>query len=118
MKNKMPDHIEEYFAQVEGTSEAFHSRELFKADKDNVDIKTDLTKEEISIITSLIFNDNFLISKKLKPLFQKYYYPYMRLKISLDRKSRAEFVNINKSPSQEDVLNTASNLKNLTDVRK
>jgi len=30
MTNKIPDHIEEYFAEVEGSKQAMHSRELLK----------------------------------------------------------------------------------------
>jgi len=115
---KMSDNIEEYFAKIEGTKEQFHSRELFKAGEEDIDLKTDLTNEEIGIITTLFFNDSFLKKKGLKPLFINYYYKFMRLKVSKDRKSRGEFVSINRSQSPDDLLNTANNLKNLTDVRK
>jgi hypothetical protein len=118
MKNKMSDHIEEYFAKIEGTKEAFHSRELFKAEEDSIDLKTDLNNEEISLINTLFYNDSLLKEKGLKPVFSKFIYKYMRLKVSKDRLSRSEFVNINKTNTNEDVLGVASNLKNLTDTRK
>lgn len=118
MKNKIPDHIEEYFASVEGSKQAMQSRELFNAEENNIDLKTELRDEEISLIATLKFNDLFLKSKGLSPLFMKYYNNYMRLKVSKDRKSREEFVKINKSDNKEDVLSMASNLSNITNTRK
>lgn len=117
-KKNMPDNIEEYFAKVEGTKQAFHSRELFEAKEDNIDLKTDLSNEEISLINVLFYNDMILKSRGLKPVFSNYINKFMRLKVSKDRLSRSEFVNINKVNTQEDVLNIASNLKNITEPRK
>src|SRR6056297_2492394 len=102
--NKLPDHIEQYFANIEGSREAINSRELFNASDDNIDLKTDLSDKEINLIATLKFNDEFLKSKGLSPLFNRYYRNYMRLKVSKDRKSREEFVKINKSDDKEDVL--------------
>lgn len=118
--DKMSNHIEEYFAKVEGSKEAFNSRELFKAERENVDIKTDLSLQEIHLLNKLMFNDDFLINKGLKPAFQKFYYSYMRLKISLDRKSRQEFVGINRADNSDDVLSKMSNMSNIIggNVRK
>jgi len=117
MTNKIPDHIEEYFAEVEGSKQAMHSRELFNADNENIDLKTDLSNDEINLIAGLKFNDLFLKSKGLKPLFMNYYINYMRLKVSKDRKSREEFVNINKQDSKEDVISMASNLSNISGAK-
>jgi len=47
-----------------------------------------------------------------------YYINYMRLKVSKDRKSREEFVNINKQDSKEDVISMASNLSNISGAKK
>jgi len=115
---KMSDNIEEYFAKVEGTKQAFHSRELFQAEENSIDLKTDLSNEEISLINVLSYNDEILKSKGLKPVFSPFIYKYMRLKVSKDRLSRMEFVNVNKVNSNEDILNVASNLKNITEPRK
>lgn len=114
---KLPDNIDEYFARVDGTKEAYHSRELFTADK-NVDLKTDLGKEEIVYINVLMYNDDILKSKGLKPVFNNFLNKYMRLKFSLDRKSRGEFVNINKTDKTDDVLGKMADLKNISDTKK
>lgn len=118
MSKNMPDHIEEYFAEKESSQNAITSRELFNASEEDIDLKTDLDSKEIALITTLKFNDSFLKTKGLKPIFLKYFYPYMRLKVSKERKSRGEFVNVSKKDNQEDILNTASNLKNITDSKK
>lgn len=114
----IPDHIDEYFKKSEGSKEAIQSRELFSGDNDNIVFKTDLTNEEISLITTLKFNDQFLKARGLSPLFMKYFNNYMKLKVSKDRQSRGEFVNINKQDNQDDIIDKASSLKNLTDPRK
>jgi len=114
----LPDHIRDYFDKVEGTKEQFHSRELLRATENDVDLKTHLNNEEIAIIATLFCNDAFLKKKKLKPIFGTYVYKFMRLKFSLDRLSRGEFVNVNKAQNKEDILSTMSNIKNITDVRK
>lgn len=116
--NKLPDHIDEYFTKSEGSPDAIKSRELFSADNLNIDLKTDVNFEEISIISTLKFNDKFLVSKGLKPIFQEYYNDYLRLKVSKDRLSRGEFVKINQANNSEDTINTLSNLSNITGVRK
>jgi len=116
--NKMPDHIDEYFAKVEGSKEAFQSRELFQADEKSIDLKTDLTNEEIGYVNVLMFNDFLLKKRGLEPLFNKFIYRFLRLKVSKDRQSRGEFVHINKADKTEDALNMASNLSNITGVRK
>ena len=113
MNNKLPDHIEEYFSEKESSSEAINSREIFNATEENIDLKTDITDQEISLIATLKFNDDFLMSRGIKPVFSQYYNNYMRLKVSKDRKSRGEFVNINKRESQEDVVGMAGNLAGL-----
>lgn len=118
MVDKLPDHIEEYFSEKESSSEAINSREIFNATDDNIDLKSDVSDEEISIISTLKFNDDFLASKGIKPIYSKYFNKYMRLKVSKDRKSREEFVNINKKDNQEDMLGMAGNLANIGQARK
>lgn len=117
-KKKMSNHIEEYFAKIEGSKEAFHSRELFKADINDVDLKTDLGIKEIVLINKLLYNDELLSKKGLISPFKSFIYKYLRLKISLDRKSRAEFVNVNKTDKTEEATGLLSNLSNITNVRK
>lgn len=115
---KMPNHIQEYFAKVEGTKEMFNSRELFRAEKENVDIKTDLTFKEISYINTLMFNNWVLKSAGLYPIYEIFLEKYMRLKISLDRKSRGEFVSINRGDKTEEAVGLLSSLSNITNSKK
>lgn len=116
---KMPNHIEEYFAQREAGKDVLTSRELFKAEKGDVDIKTELSQKEILIFNRLTYNDLILKSKKLKCPFEKLIYTYFRLKISLDRKSRGEFVAINQHQDKtDDILSKMSNISNITGVKK
>lgn len=118
IKTDMPDHIDEYFVKNEGSKEAIQSRELFNADNKNIDLKTDLSNEEINYINTLLYNDRILISRGLKPVNTKYLFKYMRLKVSKDRLSRSEFVKINKENQPDELLQTASNLKNITNTKK
>lgn len=116
--DKMPNHIEEYFAKHEGSKEAFHSRELFKADQENVDIKTDLSIQEIVLINKLLYNNLLLVQKGLKPVYNNFIYQYLRLKISLDRKSRGEFVSVNRGDKVEETTALLSNLSNISNTKK
>lgn len=117
-RKQMPNHIQEYFAKIEGSKEAFHSRELFKASREDVDIKTDLSIQEIVLINKLLFNNELLKKSKLNPIYQDFLYNYMRLKISLDRKSRGEFVSINKVDHTDEATNLLSNLSNINSSKK
>ncbi len=43
----MSNHIEEYFAETSQSKEVLTSKELFRANPEDVDIKTDLSYQEI-----------------------------------------------------------------------
>lgn len=115
---KMPSHIEEYFAKIEGTKESFVSRELFQADTDGIDLKTHLTDQEISLINTLLFNNSILQSRGLKPVYNKWIEKFMRLKVSKDRLSRTEFVNANRQMTPAEELSNVSNLNNILSSKK
>ena len=110
----LPNPIDEYFKEQETNMKMFSSRELFTAKEEEIDLKTDLSIEEIKYINTLMVNDAFLISRGLLPIFSMYYKKYLRLKVSKDRLSRGEFVKINSDKSPEDLLQTANNLQNLS----
>lgn len=115
----LPNHIHDYFVNVEGTKEQFQARELFKASREDVDIKTDLKWKEIILINKLMFNNQMLKEAGLTEVYKDFLYNYMRLKISLDRKSRAEFVSISKGGDKtEEATQLLSNLSNITGSRK
>lgn len=115
---QLPDHIKEYFAKTEGSKEALHSGILFNASEKDIDLKTDINWQEIVLINKLKANDRFLIDCGLNPIYKEVLNSYMRLKVSMDRKSRTEFVDVNRGDNAEKVLDIASNIKNISDAKK
>jgi hypothetical protein len=115
---KLVNPIDEYFLKVENSKEHIHAKAIFETTDDGVDLKTDLSAQEIVLINKLKMNDDFLIDRGLKGVFGGFVLKYLRLKISLERKSRGEFVNINKSNNTDEVLNGMSNLSNITGAKK
>ncbi len=91
----MPDHIERFMSDNKASHEERQSKEIFEAKDNNIDLKTHLRDEEISLINILKFNDAFLKSKGLKPVYRDFITQFMRLKVSKDRLSRQEFVRMN-----------------------
>lgn len=120
MENKkdLKNPIEEYFTKIETSKESINSKAIFEAEKENLDLKTELTIQEIVILNKLEMNNIYLQSKGIKPIFSEFIKNYERLKISLDRKSRGEFVNLNKSNNTDDILNGMSNLSNIGSAKK
>lgn len=96
----LPNHVQEYFANTETQL----GNELFRIDESNSDIKSEVTNEELRFINVLMMNDDFLESKGLKRIFEPYYKRFLRLKVSLDRKGRTEYVDINKRDNSDDTL--------------
>ena len=115
---KTNPNIEEYFVKQEGNKDLIVSKEIFTANEDNIDVKTDLKHEEINYINTLLYNNDLLVSRGLKPVYKDFLQNYMRLKISLDRKSRGEYVDINRSNDFAKNLQDMSNIKNVTDTKK
>lgn len=108
--------LEEYFKNNCDKENTFI--ELFEANNENVDLRTDLSISEILILNAMYFNSKFLEKKGLKPLYIGFLSKYMRFKISVDRKSRGEFVDINKRDRFKDKLQEFGNFKNLSEVKK
>lgn len=113
---KTNNHIEEYFLKNDNNSTAIASKELFKSE--NIELRTDINDEEIINITKLKFNNKILQKHKLKPVFEDYINDFMKLKVSKDRKSRGEFVSINKTNNTDEVINGMGNLSNIMGNRK
>jgi len=114
----MKNHIEEYFMD-KGEDSRLLTKQLFEADEKDVDIKTDLTDKQIVLINKLKFNNELLKKKGLNPVFDMFIYNYLRLLISKDRKSRGEFVNVNRqAENPEQQLQNLSNLNNVFKAKK
>lgn len=115
----MTNHIEEYFAESNQSKEVLTSKELFKALPEDVDIKTDLSIQEIVLINKLKFNNLLLKQAGLSEVYKDFLNNYLRLKISLDRKSRAEFVDMNRAKTNtDDILDVTSKISNITGAKK
>ena len=110
----MDNHIEEYFSN----NERQPGNELFRVDDTNSDIKSEVSEEELRLINVLKMNDSFLINKGLKPVFINYYKHFLRLKVSLDRKGRSEYVAINRKDNTDELINKFGNLSNFVTSRK
>lgn len=94
---------------------------LFEAggEKDeDTDLRSDLVYPEEVYVSTLLCNDVFLISKGLKPVYSGYLRELLRKRISLDRGSRSEFVNVNKKDYVDENLAKIGSISNLAEVRK
>lgn len=105
----MKQHIQEYFNEK---SEQVGS-ELFRINDGDSDIKSELSENEIRLINILKANDQFLEKQNLLPVFRIYYNNFLRLKVSLERKSRREYVDINKSDNSDETISKLSNISSL-----
>ena len=112
----LPNHIKEYLANRIGRTDFI---DLFEAESSNVDLRTDLKIEEIILVNIIKMNADYLTNKGIKNnVFETFINQYLRLKISLDRKSRAEFVDINKKERFENNLNKFNTFANLKKVKE
>ena len=118
VKKRLVNPIDEYLKSRDESHKARISRELFNATPDDIDLKTELSSDEVKDITSLMYMDDYLRRHGLKPVFKTYYQLFMRLMISKDRKSRGEFVNVNSEEKTGDLLERAGNLGNMLSPRQ
>jgi hypothetical protein len=85
----------------------------------NISLRSDLTIDEIILINIAILNSNLMFDKGMKfNIYDRFINQYMRLKVSLDRKSRQEFVNINKKDNFENNLDKFNAIQHLQEVKK
>lgn len=113
---KTNNHIEEYFLKNDNNSTAIASKELFK--DDNIELRTELKDEEIILINGMMFNNTMLKECGCEEVFEPFITNFMRLKVSKDRKSRGEFVSINKQNDTNDVISSMGNIGNIMGARK
>jgi hypothetical protein len=111
----LPNHIEEYLDSKSPTSEHI---ELFEGDIDNIDLRTDLSHPEIIVVNAIIFNSLFLQNKGIPDPYGRFINEYQRLKVSMDRKSRMEFVNVNKRERFDDNLDKFNSFTALKKVKE
>lgn len=102
--SKVPRVVAEYFEDVNDIRKHTHYDELFNASRDNVDLQTQLSETELRAIATLQTNDKFLNKKGVRNVYENYLNSFMRLKISLDRQSRKEYVEVNKNERDDATL--------------
>lgn len=108
--------LEEYFKNNIDKDSTF--QELFEATPQNVDLRTDLNIKELVILNKIKMNCIFLDERIKTEVYQGFFNQYLRLKISKDRLSRAEFVDINRRERFEQNLQKFGNFKALADIKK
>jgi len=108
--------IEEYFKNNADKESTF--QDLFEATPENVDLRTDLSINEIIILNKIKQNCLFLGNLLKSEIYGDFFNNYLRLKISKDRLSRAEFVDINRRERFEQNLQKFGNFKALSDIKK
>lgn len=119
MDKKLNNPIENIFENIVPNSSV--SSELFT--EGDISLKTELNNDEQVILSCLCVENNLIngdltTQKRKVDIYGDFIKTYMRLKVSLDRKSRKEFVDsLNKNNTDKD-FERLSNLKNLTEVRK
>lgn len=113
--------IIEYTKTQGSNKEAIVNKEIFKAD-DDVDVRTDVEWREITIVNSILamnelFKRNGLSS--FAKIQDDYIQQYLRLKISKERKSRAEFVAVNRQQNNiDDATALLGNLSSINNTKK
>lgn len=110
----MKNHIEEFFSDQEKGS----GTELFRVDDSNSDIKSEVTEGELRLINVLKMNDDYLKRNGLRPLFSMYYKNFLRLKISLERKGRGEFVAVNRRDNSDETIAKFGALGNIMNAKR
>lgn len=112
--NPIDEYIDKNFSQ-ESTFQ-----DLFEATEENVDLRTEVTLPELVIVTKLKVVDDFIKEKlKLKDsVYHNFINKYLRLRISTNRKSRIEFVDINKKDRFKDKLSEFGAFANLSKIKE
>lgn len=109
----LKDPLDEIFEDFSGDKDV--SLELFSSNSDGVTLKTDLNDKEVFLANNILI-DGELIKKDLGfDLYGSFLENFKRHKVSRDRKSRSEFVDVNKKDKFDDHLSKFANLRDLAD---
>lgn len=115
---KLPEHIEEYVKNNVGEN-AF--RDLFEATKDNIILRSDFNELEVDCINKIHINNVFLnncFKGSNFDIYTEFLLNYMKAKVSFNRGSRIEFVDVNKKDRFENNLSKFNNFANLSKVKE
>ena len=92
--------IDEYLIRSGERGEKFDV--LFRADDKVIDQMTELSHPHVINSTVLRTNDEFLMSKGIRPVYSRYLLFYMKHMVSLERKARGEYVAVNRDEEQRE----------------
>lgn len=112
----LPDPIEEYVKDNLGQESTF--QDLFEATEENVDLRTEVTWPELVIVNKIKVVDDFIKEKLGESVYHNFINKYLRLRVSTDRKSRTEFVDINKKDRFQDKLKEFGSFAALSKVKE
>lgn len=114
------DPIGEIFESI-NKSDDDNSLELFSSG--DITLRTQLNNKEV-VLSNCLFVENEIIKSQFKSktgksfdLYGDFLSNFKKHKVSLDRQSRGEFVNVNLKNTFDRDLNRMANLKNLTESR-
>lgn len=111
----LPNHIEEYIKNNTGDNSF---RDLFEGKENNIDLRSDFNDNEVDVINKIKVNEMYLNMTLKNNFYKQLIYQYMRLKVSFNRLSRMEFVDINRQDRFEQNLNRFNNFANLSKVKE
>lgn len=92
--------IDRFFTTEAGKVSKFS--ELFRGNDDFIDQMSELSQVQIQLVNALDYTDGFLRELEIPPLFSPLTHKFMRLQVSKDRKSRGEYVEVNKAEEQRE----------------
>lgn len=116
MTQDIDDPLEKIFEKTQPNRD--NSLKLFE--EDDITLKTQVSSPELVLVNALTVENELI--KKLFPkddfdLYGHFLKEFKRHKVSLDRQSRQEFVNVNMRNMLDRDIQRASNIKNLVEAR-
>ena len=117
MTTDIVDPIKQIFEEIQG-SDNDPGKKLFEDDKTgDIALKSDLIHKEQVLVTALDVENQNILNELDFDLFGYYLDSFRRHKLSLNRLSRQEFVQVNMKNTMDRDLARVSNVKNLVDSR-
>lgn len=91
------------------------SDEIFSPgnEKEDIELRTDLTAKQIVLIQGIMENDSILEDCGIGAMYSRFLTKFMRLRVSKDRESRKEYSTANRPDNTMETLQSASNLVQL-----
>jgi len=114
-ENLLMNPIQEYLNHKTNRAEFI---ELFEATEQDIDLKTELSYPEIILVNCIFFNNQFLTARDIPSPYNSFITRYLRLKTSLGRKSRAEFVDINKKDKFKENMEQFNSFSQIKKVKE